>query len=260
VGARDLAAVDPDVAAIVAREAERQQDTLAMIASENYASLAVRQAQASVLTNKYSEGYPGKRYYQGNAIIDEAEALAIERAKALFGAEHANVQPHAGSPANMAAYLALMDPGSTVLGMELAQGGHLTHGSPVNFSGKLFRFVHYGVTRDSERIDYDQVREVARREQPRMIVAGATAYPRTIDFAAFRAIADEVGATLWVDMAHFAGLVAAGIHPSPVPYAHVTSSTVHKTIGGPRSGFILSNDADIAKNAPCEERSCSQPV
>jgi len=244
--ARDLAAVDPEVARILADEAERQQYTLAMIASENYASLAVRQAQASVLTNKYSEGYPGRRYYQGNALVDEVEALAIARAKELFGAEHANVQPHAGSPANMAAYLALLEPGSTLLGMELAQGGHLTHGSPVNFSGKLFHFVHYGVRRDTERIDYDQVREVARRERPRMIVAGATAYPRIIDFAAFRAIADEVGAYLLVDMAHIAGLVAGGAHPSPVPYADVVTTTTHKTLRGPRGGMILCR-ADYAK-------------
>jgi glycine hydroxymethyltransferase len=244
--ARDLAAVDPDLARILEQEAERQQYTLAMIASENYASLAVRQAQASVLTNKYSEGYPGKRYYQGNGLVDEVEALAIARAREVFGAEHANVQPHAGSPANMAAYLALMDPGSTVLGMELAQGGHLTHGSPVNFSGKLFHFVHYGVRRDTECIDYDQVRTVARQEQPRMIVAGATAYPRIIDFDAFRAIADEVGALLLVDMAHIAGLVAGGVHPSPVPLADVVTLTTHKTLRGPRGGMILCR-ADYAR-------------
>ncbi|HZU05292.1 MAG TPA: serine hydroxymethyltransferase [Chloroflexota bacterium] len=236
---RDLAVVDPEVARILEAEAERQQYTLPLIASENYASVAVRQAQGSVLTNKYSEGYPGKRYYQGNRYIDEVEALAIARAKALFGAEHANVQPHAGSPANLAAYLALLEPGSTLLSMELAQGGHLTHGSPVNFSGKLFRFVHYGVRRDTERIDYDEVRAIARRERPRMIVAGATAYPRTIDFAAFRSIADEVGAYLLVDMAHIAGLVAAGLHPSPVPYAEVVTLTTHKTLRGPRGGMIL---------------------
>jgi len=236
---RDLAAVDPEVAAILAAEEDRQRYTLAMIASENYASLAVRQAQASELTNKYSEGYPGRRYYQGNRFIDDVEALAIARAKELFGAEHANVQPHAGSPANMAAYLALLEPGSTILGMELAQGGHLTHGSPVNFSGRLFRFVHYGVRRDTEYIDYDQVREVALRERPRMIIAGATAYPRIIDFAAFRSIADEVGAYLLVDMAHIAGLVAAGVHPSPIPYAEVVTLTTHKTLRGPRGGMIL---------------------
>jgi glycine hydroxymethyltransferase len=236
---RDLAMVDPEVAQILEAEAERQQYTLPLIASENYASVAVRQAQGSVLTNKYSEGYPGKRYYQGNRYIDAVEALAIARAKALFGAEHANVQPHAGSPANLAAYLALLEPGSTLLSMELAQGGHLTHGSPVNFSGRLFRFVHYGVRRDTERIDYDEVRAIARRERPRMIVAGATAYPRTIDFAAFRSIADEVGAYLLVDMAHIAGLVAAGLHPSPVPYAEVVTLTTHKTLRGPRGGMIL---------------------
>jgi glycine hydroxymethyltransferase len=237
--ARDLAAVDPDVARIIAAEEDRQRHTLAMIASENYTSLAVRQATASVLTNKYSEGYPGKRYYQGNRYVDDVEALAIARAKALFGAEHANVQPHAGSPANMAAYLALLEPGSTLLGMDLAQGGHLTHGSPVNFSGKLFRFAHYGVRRDTERIDYDEVRALVRREQPRMIVAGATAYPRLIDFAAFRSIADEVGAYLLVDMAHIAGLVAGGAHPSPVPYAEVVTFTTHKTMRGPRGAIIL---------------------
>jgi glycine hydroxymethyltransferase len=244
--ARDVGAVDPELAQLLDEEVERQRDTLAMIASENYASLAVRQAQASVLTNKYSEGYPGKRYYQGNRYVDGVEALAIARAKELFGAEHANVQPHAGSPANMAAYLALLEPGSTLLGMELAQGGHLTHGSPVNFSGKLFHFVHYGVRRDTERIDYDQVREVALRERPCMIVAGATAYPRIIDFPAFRAIADEVGAYLLVDMAHIAGLVAAGVHPSPVPYAEVVTLTTHKTLRGPRGGMILSR-AEFAR-------------
>jgi glycine hydroxymethyltransferase len=243
---RDLAAVDPELARMLAEEDDRQRYTLAMIASENYASAAVRQAQASVLTNKYSEGYPGRRYYQGNRYVDDVEALAIARAKELFGADHANVQPHAGSPANMAAYMALLEPGSTILGMELAQGGHLTHGSPVNFSGKLFRFVHYGVRRDTERIDYDQVREVARQERPKMIVAGATAYPRIIDFPAFRAIADEVGAYLLVDMAHIAGLVAGGVHPSPVPHAEVVTLTTHKTLRGPRGGMILCR-ADYAK-------------
>ncbi|HLI29195.1 MAG TPA: serine hydroxymethyltransferase [Chloroflexota bacterium] len=236
---RDVAAVDPEVARILAAEDERQRTTLALIASENYASVAVRQAMASVLTNKYSEGYPGRRYYQGNHHVDELEALCIARAKELFGAEHANVQPHAGSPANMAAYLALLEPGSTILAMDLAQGGHLTHGSPVNFSGRLFRFVHYGVQRDTERIDYDEVRAIARRERPRLIVAGATAYPRLIDFAAFRAIADEVGALLLVDMAHIAGLVAGGVHPSPVPYADVVTFTTHKTLRGPRGAMIL---------------------
>jgi glycine hydroxymethyltransferase len=236
---RDVAAVDPEVARILAAEDERQRTTLALIASENYASLAVRQAMASVLTNKYSEGYPGRRYYQGNRFADEIEALCIARAKELFGAEHANVQPHAGSPANMAAYLALLEPGSTILAMDLAQGGHLTHGSPVNFSGRLFRFVHYGVRRDTERIDYDEVRAIARRERPRLIVAGATAYPRLIDFAAFRAIADEVGALLLADIAHLAGLVAGGVHPSPVPYADVVTFTTHKTLRGPRGAMIL---------------------
>lgn len=237
---RDVAAVDPEMARLLDAEDERQRTTLAMIASENYASLAVRQAMGSVLANKYSEGYPGKRYYQGQVNADAVEALCIARAKELFGADHANVQPHAGSPANMAAYLALLEPGSKLLGMDLAQGGHLTHGSPVNFSGKLFQFAHYGVRRDSEVIDYDEVRAIAQREQPRMIVAGATAYPRIIDWAAFRSIADEVGALLLTDIAHLAGLVAGGAHPSPVAVADVVTFTTHKTLRGPRGAMILS--------------------
>jgi len=234
-----LAEVDPEMAAILRDEEERQRSTLALIASENYASVAVRQASGSILTNKYSEGYPGKRYYAGNEWVDAAEALALERVKELFGAEHANVQPHAGSPANMAAYFALLNPGDTVLAMELAQGGHLTHGASFNFSGKLYRFVHYGVRRDTELLDYDEIEAIARREHPQLIVAGATAYPRIIDFARFRDIADAVGARLMVDMAHIAGLVAAGIHPSPVPYADVVTFTTHKTMRGPRGGAIL---------------------
>ena len=234
-----LAEVDPELAAILRDEEERQRNTLALIASENYASVAVRQAAGSILTNKYSEGYPGKRYYAGNHWIDAAEALAIERAKQLFGAEHANVQPHAGSQANMAAYFATLNMGDTVLAMELAQGGHLTHGAGFNFSGKLYRFVHYGVRRDTETLDYDEIEAIARREQPKLIVAGATAYPRIIDFARFRQIADAVGARLMVDMAHIAGLVAAGMHPSPVPYADVVTFTTHKTLRGPRGGAIL---------------------
>ena len=234
-----LAEVDPEMAAILRDEEERQRSTLALIASENYASVAVRQASGSILTNKYSEGYPGKRYYAGNEWVDAAEALALERIKELFGAEHANVQPHAGSPANMAAYFALLNPGDTVLAMELAQGGHLTHGASFNFSGKLYRFVHYGVRRDTELLDYDEIEAIARREHPQLIVAGATAYPRIIDFARFRDIADAVGARLMVDMAHIAGLVAAGIHPSPVPYADVVTFTTHKTMRGPRGGAIL---------------------
>ncbi len=234
-----LVEVDPEMAAILADEEIRQRSTLALIASENYASVAVRQVSGSILTNKYSEGYPGKRYYAGNQWVDSAEALAIERAKQLFGAEHANVQPHAGSQANMAAYFALLNPGDKVLAMELAQGGHLTHGASFNFSGKLYQFAHYGVRRDTETLDYDEIEEIARREQPNLIVAGATAYPRIIDFARFRQIADAVGARLMVDMAHIAGLVAAGIHPSPVPYADVVTFTTHKTLRGPRGGAIL---------------------
>ncbi len=234
-----LAEVDPEMAAILRDEEERQRSTLALIASENYASVAVRQASGSILTNKYSEGYPGKRYYAGNEWVDAAEALALERVKELFGAEHANVQPHAGSPANMAAYFALLNTGDTVLAMELAQGGHLTHGASFNFSGKLYRFVHYGVRRDTELLDYDEIEAIARREHPQLIVAGATAYPRIIDFARFREIADAVGARLMVDMAHIAGLVAAGIHPSPVPHADVVTFTTHKTMRGPRGGAIL---------------------
>ncbi len=234
-----LADVDPDVAAILRDEEDRQRNTLALIASENYASVAVRQVTGSILTNKYSEGYPGKRYYAGNHWVDAAEALAIERAKELFGAEHANVQPHAGSQANMAAYYATLTVGDTVLAMELAQGGHLTHGAGFNFSGKLYRFVHYGVSRETEMLDYDEIEAIARREQPKLIVAGATAYPRIIDFERFRRIADAVGARLMVDMAHIAGLVAAGIHPSPVPFADVVTFTTHKTLRGPRGGAIL---------------------
>lgn len=234
-----LEEVDPELARILADEQERQRDTLALIASENYASVAVRQVSGSILTNKYSEGYPRRRYYGGNEWVDAAESLAIARAKQLFGAEHVNVQPHAGSQANMAAYFALVEPGDTILSMELAQGGHLTHGAGVNFSGKLYHFVHYGVRRDTEVLDYDEIEEIARREKPQLVVAGATAYPRVLDFARFRQIADSVGARLMVDMAHIAGLVAAGIHPSPVPHADVVTFTSHKTLRGPRGGAIL---------------------
>lgn len=236
---RPLHEVDPELADILVREEQRQRTSLALIASENYASVAVRQVSGSILTNKYSEGYPHRRYYGGNELVDAAESLAIVRAKRLFGAEHANVQPHAGSQANMAAYFALLDPGDTVLSMELAQGGHLTHGMAANFSGKIYRFVHYGVRRDTETIDYDEVEAIAEREHPKLIVAGATAYPRFIDFAQFRQIADRVGARLMVDMAHIAGLVAAGLHPSPVPHADVVTLTTHKTLRGPRGGAIL---------------------
>jgi len=234
-----LAATDPVVADIVQRELERQNTTIQLIASENFTSEAVLAAQGSVLTNKYSEGYPGKRYYGGNVVVDEVEELARQRACALFGAEHANVQPHSGASANMAAYLALLEPGDTVLGMRLDQGGHLTHGSPVNFSGRLYRFVAYGVDDDEETLDYDAIAALARAERPKLIVAGATAYPRIIDFEAFRSIADEVGALLLVDAAHIAGLIAGGVHPSPVPFADVVTLTTHKTLRGPRAGCIL---------------------
>ena len=242
-----LAEVDPEIAEVLNLELGRQRDYLEMIASENFVPRAVLESQGSVLTNKYAEGYPGRRYYGGCEFVDIAENLAIERAKSLFGAEYANVQPHSGASANAAVLSAIAQPGDTILGLELAHGGHLTHGMRLNFSGKLYNVASYGVDPQTFRVDMDVVREKALEHKPKVIIAGWSAYPRHLDFAAFRAIADEVGATLWVDMAHFAGLVAAGLHPSPVPYAHVTSSTVHKTIGGPRSGFILSNDVDIAK-------------
>jgi glycine hydroxymethyltransferase len=231
---------DDEVFAILDRELDRQNTTLQLIASENFASRQVMEATGSVLTNKYSEGYPGKRYYGGNEVIDEVEDLARRRACSLFGAEHANVQPHSGANANLAVYLAFLDPGDTVLGMRLDQGGHLTHGSPVNASGKLFHFVSYGVTASDERIDFDQVRDVALREHPKMIVAGATAYPRIIDPKPFREIADEVGALFLFDAAHIAGLVAGGAHPNPVEHADIVTFTTHKTLRGPRGGCILS--------------------
>ncbi|PIE55684.1 MAG: serine hydroxymethyltransferase [Desulfobulbus propionicus] len=234
---------DPAVFASLCRELERQTDQLELIASENSVSPAVLEAQGSIFTNKYAEGYPGRRYYNGCQFTDEVERLAIARAKTLFHAEYANVQPHSGSQANMAAYFALLKPGDTVLGMDLAHGGHLTHGSPVSFSGKLYRFVAYGVHPDSERLDMDAVEDLALKERPKLIVVGASAYPRIYDFARFRAIADKVGAALMVDMAHFAGLVAAGVHPSPVPYADVVTSTTHKTLRGPRGGLILAREA-----------------
>ena len=237
-----LDVVDPEIAAVLDQELERERDTLEMIASENFVPLAVLQAQGSVLTNKYAEGYPGKRYYGGCGPVDIAENLAIARAKSLFGAEHVNVQPHSGAQANAAVFHALVRPGDKVMGLELAHGGHLTHGMKINFSGRNYDMVSYGVNPDTYLIEPEAVRKTALEHRPKMIIAGWSAYPRQLDFKAFREIADEVGATLWVDMAHFAGLVAAGLHPSPVPYADVVSSTVHKTIGGPRSGFLLTKD------------------
>ena len=237
---------DTELFALIDREVERQNTTLQLIASENFASLEVLRATGSVLTNKYSEGYPGKRYYGGNEIIDEVENLAIERVKALFGAAYANVQPHSGTNANLAVYFALLEPGDTVLGLRLDQGGHLTHGNPNNASGKLFNFVSYGVTPSDERIDFDQVRDLALEHRPKMIVAGATAYTRTIEAQPFRDIADEVGALFMFDAAHIAGLIAGGAHPSPVPLADVVTFTTHKTMRGPRGGCIISRTDDFA--------------
>ncbi len=234
-----LAAADPEVHAAIADEERRQRDNLELIASENYASRAVREATASVMTNKYAEGYPGKRYYGGCEYVDVAETLAIERLKKLFSAEHANVQPHAGAQANMAVLMAVLKPGDTILGMSLAHGGHLTHGTKVSFSGKLYNAVAYGVRKDDELIDFDQVRELAREHKPKLIIAGASAYPRTMEYAPFREIANEIGAAFMVDMAHIAGLVATGLHPSPVPLADFVTSTTHKTLRGPRGGLIL---------------------
>nr|WP_274637733.1 serine hydroxymethyltransferase [Microbacterium bovistercoris] len=242
-----LAEVDPEIAEVLDRELDRQRSYLEMIASENFVPVSVLQSQGSVLTNKYAEGYPGRRYYGGCEVVDVAEELAIQRAKHLFGAAYANVQPHSGATANAAVLHAIARPGDTLLGLSLDQGGHLTHGMKINFSGRLYDIVAYGVDPETSLIDMDEVRRLAIEHKPKVIIAGWSAYPRQLDFAAFRAIADEVGAILWVDMAHFAGLVAAGLHPSPVPHAHVVSSTVHKTIGGPRSGFILTNDAALAK-------------
>ena len=242
-----LAETDPELAGVVLRELERQRDEIELIASENMVSRAVLETAGSVLTNKYAEGYPGNRYYGGCQHMDEAETLAIERAKKLFKCRFANVQSHSGSTANQAAFLALMKPGDTFMGLSLAAGGHLTHGAPVNLSGKWFKVVSYGVRRQDHRIDMDELAALAREHKPRVIVAGGSAYPRVIDFAGFRAIADEVGAYLLVDMAHFAGLVAGGAHPSPFPHAHVVTSTTHKTLRGPRGAMILSNQEDLAK-------------
>ena len=234
-----LAKTDPDLWAAIQKEDQRQQDHIELIASENYTSPAVMEAQGSQLTNKYAVGYPGKRYYGGCEYVDIVEQLAIDRVKALFGAEAANVQPNSGSQANMAAYMALVQPGDTMLALDLNSGGHLTHGSSVNFSGKLYKVVHYGLRRDSETIDHDQVVALAREHRPKVIIVGASAYPRTLDFAKFREIADEVGAAMVVDMAHIAGLVATGLHPSPVPLAEIVTTTTHKTLRGPRGGMIL---------------------
>jgi len=242
-----LAESDPELAGMVDRELRRQQDEIELIASENMVSRAVLEAAGSVLTNKYAEGYPGNRYYGGCQYVDEAETLAIERAKKLFKCRFANVQPHSGSTANQAAFMALMKPGDTFMGLSLAAGGHLTHGSPVNLSGKWFKVVPYGVRRQDHRIDMDEVGSLARQYKPKVIVAGGSAYPRTIDFAAFRDVADEVGAYLMVDMAHFAGLVAGGAHPSPFPHAHVVTTTTHKTLRGPRGAMILTNEEELAK-------------
>jgi glycine hydroxymethyltransferase len=242
-----LSDADPDLYASLRQELGRQQEQIELIASENIVSTAVLEAQGSVLTNKYAEGYSGKRYYGGCEYVDIAETLAIERAKKLFGCEYANVQPHSGAQANQAVFMALLQPGDTFMGMDLAAGGHLTHGAPANQSGKWFKVVSYGVTRDTNLIDYDEVEAKAREHKPKLIIAGGSAYPRQIDFARFRKIADEVGAYLMVDMAHYAGLVAAGVYPSPLPHAHVVTTTTHKTLRGPRGGMILSNDLDLGK-------------
>lgn len=236
---RPLAEVDPEIARAIALETERQRSKLELIASENFVSRAVLEAQGSVLTNKYAEGYPGKRYYGGCEFVDIAERLAIDRAKQLFGADHANVQPHSGAQANMAAYFTVLEPGDTIMGMSLAHGGHLTHGAKVNFSGRFFRIVSYGVNAETGRIDYDEVRRLAEEHRPKLIVTGASAYPRAIDFARFRQIADSVGARLMVDMAHIAGLCAVGLHQNPVPYSEIVTTTTHKTLRGPRGGMIL---------------------
>jgi glycine hydroxymethyltransferase len=242
-----LATSDPTVAELINDELKRQQDHLELIASENFTSAAVLAAQGSVLTNKYAEGLPGKRYYGGCGIIDKIEQIAIDRAKQLFGAAHANVQPHSGAQANFAVFLTLLKPGDKIMGMDLSHGGHLTHGSPVNVSGKWFEVCHYGVSQETEQLDYEQIREQALRERPKLLICGYSAYPRVIDFEKFRSIADEVGAYLLADIAHIAGLVAAGLHPNPVPYCDVVTTTTHKTLRGPRGGLILTRDADLGK-------------
>lgn len=243
----NLKSVDPELHGYLLEETDRQKFGLEMIASENYASRAVMEAQGSVLTNKYAEGYPGKRYYGGCEFVDKIETLAIERAKKLFGAEHVNVQPHSGSQANMGVFLAIADPGDTILGMDLSHGGHLTHGSPVNFSGSIYKASHYGLDPQTHRINYDTIRKVALEVKPKILIAGYSAYPRELDFAKFREIANDVGATLVVDMAHFAGLVAGGVHPSPIPFADFVTTTTHKTLRGPRGGMILCTEAHAKK-------------
>ncbi|HIM36628.1 MAG TPA: serine hydroxymethyltransferase, partial [Dehalococcoidia bacterium] len=242
-----LAQQDPEIAQAIQQEDRRQRDSVVLIASENYASNAVLEAQAGVMSNKYAEGYPGRRYYAGCENVDVVERLALQRAKQLFNAEHANVQPHSGAQANMAAYFALLEPGDRVMGMQLDHGGHLTHGASVNFSGKLYDFLPYGVDRETEQIDYDEVERLAKQHQPKLIVAGCSAYPRTLDFPRFRAIADQVGALLMVDMAHISGLVAGGVHPSPLPHAQIVTSTTQKSLRGPRGGFILATE-ELAKS------------
>ena len=243
----DFKAYDADLWNAITKEEERQQNNIELIASENVVSKAVMAAQGSILTNKYAEGYPGRRYYGGTDVVDVVETLAIERAKEIFGAKFANVQPHSGSQANCAAYMALIEPGDTVMGMDLAAGGHLTHGAPVSFSGQTYNFVSYSVDPETELLDFDAILKQAQEVKPKLIVAGASAYSQIIDFSKFREIADAVGAKLMVDMAHIAGLVAAGLHPSPVPYAHITTTTTHKTLRGPRGGLILTNDEELAK-------------
>lgn len=242
-----LASTDPEIAEVLQQELQRQRDHLELIASENFTSAAVMAAQGSVLTNKYAEGLPRKRYYGGCEFVDQAEQLAIDRVKQLFGAEHANVQPHSGAQANFAVFLALLKPGDTIMGMDLSHGGHLTHGSPVNVSGKWFNVCHYGVDKETEQLNYDQIRELALQHKPKLIICGYSAYPRTIHFDKFRAIADEVGAYLMADIAHIAGLVAAGLHPNPIPYCDVVTTTTHKTLRGPRGGLIMTRDAELGK-------------
>lgn len=242
-----LASTDPAIAELINDELQRQRDHLELIASENFTSAAVLAAQGSVLTNKYAEGLPGKRYYGGCEYIDKIEQLAINRAKQIFGAAHANVQPHSGAQANFAVFLSLLQPGDKIMGMDLSHGGHLTHGSPVNFSGKWFQVSHYGVSQQTEQLDYDQIRELALRERPKLLICGYSAYPRIIDFENFRSIADEIGAYLLADIAHIAGLVASGLHPDPIPHCHVVTTTTHKTLRGPRGGLILTSDAELGK-------------